>query len=139
MANPAEIKKILNKVRDKLAFIAYISKWKGGNGVLYHQVFSYENDCVYLIEIEEDRKRDMSALLIYHCDCEVYDASDRLVGTFFVKDDHWHYRDLLINPTQETRCLHVKGAESLLESELLFSKHWLENHQKVKHDEKDNE
>ena len=136
MTNPAEIKKTINKATDSLSLV---SAWEGRNGVRYHQVFSFENDCVYLIEAAEEIEKDIDALLIYNFDCAVYDASDKKVGEFFIMDDHWHYKDLLVNPVKETKCIHTKGAESLLESELLFSKHWLENHQKVKHGEKDNE
>ena len=144
MADTRKFEKVIDD--DMGAILSYIGLFTvgvDGKDVEYIHYFSLENDAVYLVRptVPEDNDTDhiFQTLLIYHHDCEVYDMSDKLVGTFFVKDDHWHYRDLLINPTQETRCFHVKGAESLLESELLFSKHWIENHQKVKHDEKDNE
>lgn len=132
MANPAEIKKTINKAAGNLAFI---SGWEGRNGVRYRQVFSNENNCVYLVEAADEREKDMDALLIYHPGLAVYDASDKLVAKFFRRDDYWYYRDLLVDPNTETKCIHSKRPESLLESEVLFSKHWLER-KKVKQDEK---
>ena len=79
MSNPAEIKKTINKAIDNLALV---SAWEGRNGVRYHQVFSCENDCVYLIEAAEEIEKDIDALLIYNFDCVVYDASDKKVGEF---------------------------------------------------------
>ena len=139
MADTRKFKKVIDD--DMGASLSYIGSFTvavDGENVEYVHYFSLENDAVYLLRptVPKDNDTDhiFQTLLIYHHDCEVYDMSDRLVAEFISKDHHWVYRDLTEEPVVEVQCLHMEGEESILRSEILFSKRWLEKQQKVKND-----
>lgn len=91
-------------------------------GQRYRHAMNFDTDEVLLQRLNPDAETpedEWCSLLRYDRSCQVWNMAGSCIGSFRIRDSHWIY------DPQVVTCEHTRGAESLLDSEVTISKHWL--------------